>query len=124
MKVGVSGSRMKYWGDKGWVYLRIWEELCRVLRRIGGGTTILHGCNYRSADLVAELFGASHGLDVVRVCPPAWTRHALLRRNRLLAENSDILVCFFVNRITPGTAHTCREAIRRKKTVEIVLIEG
>lgn len=124
MKVAVSGSRMKYWRDKGWVYLRIWEELCRVARSAGQRVTILHGCNYRSADLVAELFGSSHGLDVVRICPPVWTRPALLRRNRLLAENADVLVCFFVNKVTPGTAHTCAEAIRRKKRVEIVLLEG
>ena len=119
--LGVSGSRMKYWGDGGEVFLKVYEELCRLIKRYRINK-IIHGCNYRSIDLIADLYARSHNIGVEYICPRNWTRTGLRRRNREIVKKSDIVVCFFVNGVTPGTAHTCREAVKSRKTVEIYLI--
>ena len=122
--IGVSGSRTKYWRrDKGTVFLSIYEELCRIARRVGRVEKIVHGCNYRSVDFVAEVYGKTHGIGIERKCPSNMTRRELRKRNREIVKESDMVVCFFVNGVTPGTAHTCREAVKSGKPVEIILIE-
>jgi len=87
--------------------------------------TWAHG-NARGADSEVAEFAVKAGIKQLIVLPD-YNRHgrgAPFVRNRILVDSCDMLVAFYDNRKTGGTAYTVNYARQRQKRVHIIPVQA
>jgi len=143
IRVAFSGSRFKYFKDinrGGWlVFDLVWKVLdivCEYVcekdleykKRLGlcdendetcmSCIELHHGSNPVSVDAIVICISEQHPcIDGTVPHPPrSWKDpYELLRRNREMVEESDLIVCIFVDQITRGTKYVLEYAKKKNK---------
>jgi len=144
IKVAFSGSRFKYFKDVnrgGWlVHNLVWKVLdiiCECVcrrdlehkKRLGLCTDedediclpcieVHYGSNPLSVDAIVSCLTDYHPCvdGAVPHPPKSWKDpYELLKRNRKMVDESDLVVCIFVDQITRGTKYVLEYAKKRNK---------
>ena len=111
MKILVCGSRT-------WINRDVIRE---KLSDFTGDVTVIHG-GARGADSIAAEVSCDYGFEVITFYAnwEKWGRFAGVIRNlQMLEENPDLVIAFW-DGVSRGTAHTIKEAKKRKIPVNIV----
>jgi predicted Rossmann fold nucleotide-binding protein DprA/Smf involved in DNA uptake len=114
MRVGIVGSRRR----------RDWRAVFNLVDKLPSGTVVISGGCKRSVDTWAVLRARERGLETVEHLPKLsrgmsyWqVVQAMYARNRLIAEDCDILVAFVAPDRTGGTENTIGWAKKLGKKV-------
>ena len=113
MKIVVAGSRS----------FNDYTLLCEVLDRVIGHehVTLISGHASSGADVLGERYAAERGHDLVLV-PAEWKKYgrsAGPKRNRVMAQQCDVLVAFWDGK-SSGTGSMINEARKLNKVVHII----
>lgn len=109
LRVGCIGSRK--WKDKQKVFLfldYIQEYICAIISGKADGP-----------DKFGERWGRKKGLEIAEFPPDSKRKHRYHYRNRLIVEDSDIIIAFWDGSST-GTMYTVEYARRLGKPVFII----
>lgn len=121
MRVGVVGSRRRDTDlDRALVF--------HALDEYGPGLTVVSGGCKKGADAFAKEYAKSLGLEYIeyrpRTDPPVRSYGEAVQRyhyrNRLIAENCDILIALVADDRTGGTENTIKHARRAGTPVHIL----
>lgn len=125
MRVGIVGSRRRNsMKDRYQVF-----GLVEKLHQESGDLVLVSGGCRKGADSFAEEAAKAYVVPMV-ICLPVFSEGAqfnaepYFKRNRKIAENSDVIYAWVSADRTGGTENTIGHALNLKKTVYLVLDDG